>query len=132
MIEKKPQLKETLKTVQGHIFYTFQDLDKYIDNVIAYTVSGIEQGSHVLLIENTKMLPVIQQKLKAVLSKEQLSNVHFKNNFDFYFSQRTFNPVVVFNHLVKSLEDHISIRTYRVGQYARGSKRNNSIRKQCK
>lgn len=112
MIEKIPQLKDALQTVQGHVFYTFQDLNKYIDNAVAYTVSGVEQGSQVLLVENTKLSPVIQQKLKAVLSKEQLSNVHFKNNFDFYFSQRTFNPVVVFNHFVKALEDPNSIRTW--------------------
>ncbi|MCM3789975.1 MEDS domain-containing protein [Domibacillus indicus] len=116
MIEKSSQLKSSLQTAQGHIFYTFQDLDKYIDNVVEYTVSGIKQGSHILLIENTKLLPAIQQKLKAVLNKEQLSNVHFKNNFDFYFSKGTFNPVIVFNHCVQFLESYIdnniSIRTW--------------------
>lgn len=116
MIEKIPQLKDALHNVQGHVFYIFEDQDKYIDNVITYAISGVEQGYHVLLIENTKLFPVIQQKLKAVLNKEQLSTIHFKNNFDFYFSKGTFNPAVVFNHFVQSIESHmkdnVSIRTW--------------------
>ena len=116
VVEEIRQLKSTLQTIQGHIFYTFRDLEKYVDNTVTYAVSGVEQGSHVLLIENTKLLPVIQKKLKSSLSKEQLSSIYFKNNFDFYFSKGTFNPVIVFNHFVQSLEPHMednaSIRTW--------------------
>ena len=60
-----------------------------------------------MLIESTKLTPVIQQKLKAVLSKEQLFNVHFENNFDFYFSKGTFHVATVLNHFMKSLEPYI-------------------------
>lgn len=116
MLEEIQQLKKDLQKVHGHTFYYFQDIDKYVENAVAYTVSGVEQGSQVLLVENTKLFPVIQQKLGEILSKEQLSNVHFKNNFDFYFSKGTFNPAVVFNYFVKSLENHMnpnaSIRTW--------------------
>ncbi|WNS77785.1 MEDS domain-containing protein [Domibacillus sp. DTU_2020_1001157_1_SI_ALB_TIR_016] len=116
LIEKKPELKSALETINGHIFYSFQDPNKYLENAITYVVSGIEQGSHILMVENQRFLSLLQQKLKPILNKEQLSRIHYTNNFDFYFTNGTFNPVVVFDHFAKSLKPHLerseTVRTW--------------------
>ncbi|SHS10396.1 Uncharacterised protein [Mycobacteroides abscessus subsp. abscessus] len=36
----------------GHILYTYNKLDNYIENAISYIVSGIEQGHHIIFIES--------------------------------------------------------------------------------
>jgi hypothetical protein len=116
LIEKTLQLKKDLQTIRGHIFYSFQEVEKYVENAAAYIVSGIEQGDQILFIENDKLIPIIQEKLKSLLSTEQLAKVHYTNNFDFYCSKGTFHPATVFNHFIKSLEPYIentvSIRTW--------------------
>jgi hypothetical protein len=107
LIEKMPPLKKDLQAIRGHIFYSFQEVEKYVENAVIYIVSGIEQGDHILFIENDKLLPSIQEKLKPLLSTEQLAKVHYINNFDFYFSKGTFHPATVFNHFMKSLQPYI-------------------------
>ncbi|OMP66340.1 MEDS domain-containing protein [Domibacillus epiphyticus] len=105
MKEKIPQLTRDLISY-GHIFYYSHDIEKYIENAITYIVTGIEQGDHILFIENNKIYPVIQNQLKHLLSIEQLSKIHYKNNFDFYFSKGTFHPITVLNFFLKTLEPY--------------------------
>ena len=116
MLEKISRLTKDLQEIRGHIFYFFENADKYIENAVTYIVSGIGQGDHILFIENNKLFPVIQGKLKPLLSTEQLAKVHYINNFDFYFSKGTFHFATVLNHFTKSIkpyiENEVSVRIW--------------------
>jgi hypothetical protein len=107
LIDEISKSKKNLAETRGHIFYSFQEVEKYVENAVIYIVSGIEQDDHILFIENDKLRPAIQEKLKTLLSTEELAKVHYINNFDFYFSKGTFHPATVFNHFMKSLQPYI-------------------------
>jgi hypothetical protein len=48
------QTKKLQKSNGGHIFYEYQSEESYIQNTVSYIIAGIEQGDHVIVIENEK------------------------------------------------------------------------------
>lgn len=116
MIKKASQLQEELQVIRGHIFYSFKEKDKYIENAVTYIVSGLKQGDYIVFIDNHKLFPPIQKKLTSLVSKEELAKIHWANNFDFYFSQGTFHPEVILKHFYKVIEPYVekkvSVRTW--------------------
>ena len=65
MNENQEELREGLqRNKTGHIFYFSQELDKYVENAISYIVFGIEQGDYVLVVENTRIYPMIRKELE--------------------------------------------------------------------
>jgi hypothetical protein len=36
LIEEVPQLKKDLQAIRGHIFYSFQEVEKYVENAVIY------------------------------------------------------------------------------------------------
>jgi hypothetical protein len=96
------QLEENLKTAKGkHIFYSFRDQKKYLQNALEFINFGIENGRHVLFIENERNQKYIMNELKKQLSAKQLDHVHFICNFDFYCSNGDFHPPTVFHYYSK-------------------------------
>ncbi|OXS77532.1 MEDS domain-containing protein [Domibacillus enclensis] len=103
---------ETEKPV--HIAYCFASNDSYIHNVVEYIKEGIEKGEHVLLVENKKCLALIQAKLHAIFTDQQLQRLHAEDNFDFYFSNQTFDPGRILGQFHKSTELYVNqgVRTW--------------------
>lgn len=117
MRKKIRELTKELKRANGaHILYEFTDIEKYIDNVVTYVLGGIEQGDHVLILENDKLYPMVHKKLTQILSQLEMEKVHRVNNFDFYALQGNFNPNAKIKYLYKYLKPYIdegiSIRTW--------------------
>ncbi|MCP3764642.1 MEDS domain-containing protein [Domibacillus sp. A3M-37] len=100
----------------AHIFYSVTKLELYINNLVSYILSGVKQGEHILVIENERVLSLLDKELESVLTKEQLTHIHTVNNFDYYFSSGSFHPPTIFEYLSKTLnpfyENNISFRIW--------------------
>ncbi|OMP66907.1 MEDS domain-containing protein [Domibacillus epiphyticus] len=90
----------------AHIFYKFSEEENYIQNVTSYIVDGIEQGEHILFIENDRLFLLIYKRLEATLKPDQLTKIQHINNFNYYFSNGSFHPPTIFNYLSKILESY--------------------------
>jgi hypothetical protein len=101
---------------RAHVFYCFNEMERYIDNAVSYIVSGIEQGEHVLFVENERIYPRILTKLEQLLTKEQLTNLHFICNFTFYWRNGNFHPETILSFFSDYLKPYIAselaIRTW--------------------
>ncbi|MCE4050956.1 hypothetical protein [Bacillus sp. Au-Bac7] len=90
-----------------HIFNNITDQKEYLNKVIDYILSAIEQEKHILVFESEKLILDLHKELENILTKEQLSYVHTINNFDYYFSTGSFQPSVIFNNLTKILSPFV-------------------------
>ncbi|OIK10305.1 MEDS domain-containing protein [Bacillus sp. MUM 13] len=99
-----------------HIFYYITEQQSYLNNLISYIRSGIEQDDHILIIESEKIILQLNRQLKGILTKQQMSHVHTINNFDYYCSNGSFQPHVIFsylNNILKPFYDNgLSFRTW--------------------
>ncbi|PWW28204.1 DcmR-like sensory protein [Cytobacillus oceanisediminis] len=95
------------KTNGGHILYHYDQIDCYLRNAVAYIVAGVENGGHVMFVENDRNLPHIMKELEKHLSKDEWARVHFANNFDFYYSNGNFNPETVINYFIKNAQPYL-------------------------
>lgn len=100
-------IKDLKKTNGGHIFYPYKSIESYLQNAVSYIVTGVNNGDQVLFVENERNLHHINKELEKHLSKGQLDNVHFMNNFDFYFSNGDFHPETVFNYFSTHIEPFV-------------------------
>jgi hypothetical protein len=57
------------KNESVHIYYNIDDMRSYLDNLVSYIVSGIEQERHTLVIESERLIPLVFKKLEGVLTK---------------------------------------------------------------
>jgi hypothetical protein len=89
---------------QGHIYYHFNDMEKYLQNAIAFIVTVIKSGSHVMLVENDRNILYIEENLKNHLTEEELKNLHIMNNFDFYYSNGDFHAETIFSYFKTNIE----------------------------
>ncbi|MGD6819130.1 MEDS domain-containing protein [Metabacillus sp. 84] len=88
----------------GHILFLFDDADIYIKAASAYILSGVEQGDQIIVIENERMAVLLEKQLKGILTKKQLANVHFLNNFDFYYSNGNFHTPTIVAYFLKVVQ----------------------------
>lgn len=107
---------EFKKIDNAHILYTYNETEKYIENLLTYILAGIEQGDSVLIIENDRIYPLLHKKINSCLGEEELNKVHRINNFDFFCLQGNFNPSTVVNYFSKRLKPYtkgkVSLRTW--------------------
>ncbi|PGK51836.1 3-ketoacyl-ACP reductase [Priestia megaterium] len=87
-----------------HIFYSIKEIETYLTDLVSFILAGVEQGDHVLVIESEKILPMLNKKLKPLLSHEQLSYMHTVNNFDYYCLNGSFQPRVIFENLSTAIK----------------------------
>ncbi|PLT28880.1 MEDS domain-containing protein [Peribacillus deserti] len=100
----------------AHIFYSFDNIDRYIQNACTFISESIRNQQPVLLLENDRLFPLIYKELKYKWSNEELDKLSHINNFDFYCSNGEFHPqtmVRYFFNKIKPLRDgNIPIRTW--------------------
>jgi hypothetical protein len=94
---------------QGHIYYHYNDIDKYLQNAITFIVTVITYGSHVMLVENDRNILYIEENLKKQLTEEQLKNLHIINNFDFYYSNGDFHAETIFSYFKTNIEPLLNL-----------------------
>ena len=99
-----------------HICYIYNDCGGYMENLVSFIMTAINDGDHVLLVENERNILTINTRLQNELSRNQLVNVHYMNNFNFYFSNETFHPQTVsmhfLNYIQPFIENNVSFRTW--------------------
>ncbi|MGM0754309.1 MAG: MEDS domain-containing protein [Bacillota bacterium] len=99
-----------------HILYSYHDRNRYLENVIAYVLEGIEKGESIVLIENERNLNVLLKQLNNQLTDDQLKKIKVISNFDFYQSSGSYHPPAIYEQLTKSitpfLENGLSFRSW--------------------
>ncbi|WP_257985260.1 MEDS domain-containing protein [Bacillus sp. T33-2] len=114
MKEKFSQLIKENKHV--HITYYITETESYLNNLISYILSGVEENHHILVIQSERLIPQLYSKLEKVLTKDQIAQVHTINNFDYNMSTGSFQPDTIFENLTKIVapfyEKNISFRTW--------------------
>jgi hypothetical protein len=101
------QLLEKHKGKNGHILYHFEDEKSYLQNALTFIQAGVKEGSQIMLVENDRNQLNILRKLEEILSEEELCNVHFTNNYDFYYSHKTFEPEIIYSHFLENVQSHL-------------------------
>ena len=93
---------ENLRQAEGaHILYLTEQSDRYIANAVSFIADGVRQGDRVLMVENPRIYPLIQEKLQQILSDEELDLIHYVNNFDFYWRKGNFQPEAILEYFEK-------------------------------
>lgn len=105
------------KQLEGvHILYYTKELERYIENAVSFIVSGIEQGDHILYVENERVYPLVFENVKKLLTKEQLAHLHYVNNFTFYWKNGNFHPPTILAYFTELVEPYfgkdLSFRTW--------------------
>jgi hypothetical protein len=101
------QLLQKQKGKSGHILYHFDDNETYLQNAVTFITAGVKEGSHIMMIENDRNRMLITRKLQSVLSDQELAQVHFDNNYDFYYSNKTFGPERIFSHFKSTVNPYL-------------------------
>ena len=75
-----------------HIVYTYRDVQKYLENLLAFIVEGIEKEQLIICVDKKEYLDDLSNRLKDMgFTENQLSEVILANSADFYAVQETFN-----------------------------------------
>lgn len=99
MEKRIPELTSRIrKSDNGHIFYLTEKTSSYIENILVFIVDGVKNQEHVLIVENKRLTPMIQNRLQNELTKEELMRVHFFDNFEFYWQKGNFLPNTITEH----------------------------------
>jgi hypothetical protein len=101
------KLLERHKGKNGHILYHFDDDERYIQNAVAFIKAGVKNGSHIMMVENDRNRMNINRKLEKDLTERELNKVHFTNNYDFYFSHKTFEPESILSHFLNTVNPYL-------------------------
>ncbi|WP_079509220.1 MEDS domain-containing protein [Mesobacillus jeotgali] len=116
MHSKIQNLISTVKESGAHIFYDFDDEQKYIDNLIMYITAAIGLGNHVMIIENDRIMPEIQNRIKTLFNEKEQEMIHTINNYDFYCYRGNFHKETILSYLQNMispfLQNNIPIQTW--------------------
>ncbi|WP_154669125.1 MEDS domain-containing protein [Planococcus antarcticus] len=110
-------IQDILQTSEGaHVLYYVEEPAPYIDNAVSYIVAGIEQGDRILFVENERLYPKILKRVGELVSEEQLKNIHYVNNFTFYWRNGNFHPPTILAYFFDSVspfvEEELTFRTW--------------------
>ncbi|UTR12789.1 MEDS domain-containing protein [Evansella sp. LMS18] len=93
--------KKDFPVTEGHILYTFNSDDIYLENAVNYIISGIREGEHVLVVESSRNIPKLREKLMSQLNEKEQKKIHYTNNFTFYMLNRSFQAETVLHYFSK-------------------------------
>ncbi|MGH2318459.1 MEDS domain-containing protein [Planococcus sp. SE5232] len=111
------EIQDILQTSEGaHVFYYVEELERYIVNAASYIIAGIENGDQILFVESERLYPKILKRVEELVTQEQLKNIHYVNNFTFYWRNGNFHPPTIlayFSDLISPfMEEEQSFRTW--------------------
>ncbi|CAM3811443.1 hypothetical protein GCM10009865_02380 [Aeromicrobium ponti] len=105
MKSKMNQLFEDQKSV--HVLYSYNGMEKYIEQVVSFIHNGILAGEYVILIENDRVYPLIHKELSTRLTKDQMEYIHRVNNLDFYYSSGSYHPPAIHDYFNKMVQPYL-------------------------
>ncbi|MGM0750716.1 MAG: MEDS domain-containing protein [Bacillota bacterium] len=101
---------------KGHVFYQFQAEEAYLNNLMLFIRSGLENNQHMLIIESMRNINKVKNRINRIFSVEQRSSIYLVDNFDYYFLNGDFNTQNILNHFKKDIATiknlNTSIRTW--------------------
>ncbi|ESU33364.1 hypothetical protein G3A_06695 [Bacillus sp. 17376] len=97
-------VKELANQAKGHGIYFFQDQERYISNVVDFVISGLERNEYSIIVENDRIIPLIQKRLTALFDESRLEKVKYVNNYDFYYAKGDFRINSIFEFLPNIIE----------------------------
>ncbi|MGB3260038.1 MEDS domain-containing protein [Paenisporosarcina sp.] len=107
---------ELEKITEGHIFYSFENKEAYLNNLISFILSGIENQHQILIIESMRYLPIVRATIDKLVSVEHQSTIRVVNNYEYYLSSGDFNTYTILTHFANDLsllkKENSSIRTW--------------------
>lgn len=116
MHKKIHNLISTVKETGANIFYSFEDEEKYVDNLLVYATEAIGLGNHIMIIENDRIMPELQKRIKAEFNEEQQEMIHTINNYEFYCYRGNFHKETILSYLENMiapfLQNNIPIQTW--------------------
>ncbi|KAA0955910.1 hypothetical protein FQ087_15140 [Sporosarcina sp. ANT_H38] len=107
MKTKMNQLFEDQKNVHLHILYKYNGTENYITQVLNYIQDGITAGDYVILIENSRLYPIIQKELSTRLTKDQMEFIHYVNSLEFYWSSGSYHPPSIADYFNKTIQRYV-------------------------
>lgn len=102
---KMNQLFEDQRSV--HVLYSYNGMKNYIEQAVSYIQDGVVAGDYILFIENDRIYPLIHKELSNLLTKEQMTFVHYVNNFDFYYSSGSYHPPAIIDYFNKTVQQYV-------------------------
>lgn len=94
-----------LHTLQkGHVYYKFQDERKYMQHLISFIQTGLEHNNRILIIDNMRNIPKIENSIENLFTQEQKSNIRLVNNFQYYLTNGGFNS----QYIVSNFKDNLA------------------------
>jgi MEDS: MEthanogen/methylotroph, DcmR Sensory domain len=90
-----------------HILLVFNEVKQYVQMAANYLSDELNKGSHVLLVENDRIYPMILKRLEDNVCDQKLLNLKRENTFDFYYEQESFDPDSIYNHFQESVSPFI-------------------------
>ncbi|MBU9714002.1 ATP-binding protein [Evansella tamaricis] len=100
----------------GHILYSYENDENYLNNAISYIIDGIEHDQEVIVIDNLKTIHLLQKKLSFLASSAKLERVHYIDNFTYYQKYGDFcceSTLSYFSEYIEPFQkSHRQIRTW--------------------
>lgn len=96
----------------GEILYLYNDVENHFQNAVTFLLTGIENGSHCLVIDYYENLYQIQHSLETSLSKEEITNNIFFINKENILQYEPKDIVSYFRILQLEFEDKVSLRIW--------------------
>ncbi|WP_234414411.1 ATP-binding protein [Paenibacillus sp. CAA11] len=89
----------------GHILYVYDEIDYYVDNAVIYISTGIEQGHHLILIDNPSAYERIYYKLLNQWSEQVINErISYLDNRLYYHQNGNFHS----GQIIKNFKDIIN------------------------
>ena len=88
----------------GHIFYLTKETKHYIDNIVLFILDGLQNNEHVLVVENNRLTPLVRKRLQAVLTAEELAQVHFFDSYKLYWHKGNFHPSTIVDYFQENFD----------------------------
>ena len=109
------EVNELANLTRGHGIYFFRNQDQYITNVVDFVISGLERNEYSIIVENDRIIPLIQKRLTDLLDESRLEKVKFINNYDFYYAKGDFSINSIFNflpNLIEGYSENLTVRSW--------------------
>ena len=101
---------------EGHVFYQFQEEEAYMNNLLAFIKSGLENKEQILIIESMRILPKVREKINILVEGNHQSSIRLVNNYEYYLSKGDFHTQTIINYfqsdIVAIKKTNSTIRTW--------------------
>jgi hypothetical protein len=100
----------------AHILYIYDELDCYLENMMAYIREGLDRNHHLLIIENSTIYQSVEKRINDLFSMEEKKCIHYIDNYSFYGCYGDFHIHSIVEHFGELLNPFfnkkLNVRTW--------------------